>query len=97
MNKGGFDVVIGNPPYVEYSKVRKEYEIRRFATEQCGNLYAFCIEKALGLTVGRGRFCFIVPLSVQDYQSNGTAPRTPPRHCPWILDEQFRCVSLQAL
>ena len=57
MNKGGFDVVIGNPPYVEYSKIRKEYEIRRFATEQCGNLYAFCVERALGLTLGRGRFC----------------------------------------
>ena len=65
MSKGGFDVVIGNPPYVEYSKIRKEYEVRGFATERCGNLYAFCVEKALDLTVGRGRFCFIVPLSVQ--------------------------------
>ncbi len=65
MSKGGFDVVIGNPPYVEYSKIRKEYEIRGFATERSGNLYAFCVEKALGLTIGRGRFCFIVPLSVQ--------------------------------
>ena len=25
MSKGGFDVVIGNPPYVEYSKVKSEY------------------------------------------------------------------------
>ena len=65
MTKGGFDVVIGNPPYVEYSKIRKEYEIRGFATERSGNLYAFCVEKALSLTIGRGRFCFIVPLSVQ--------------------------------
>ena len=65
MSRGGFDVVIGNPPYVEYNKMRKEYQIRGFVTERCGNLYAFCVEKALGLTVSRGRFCFIVPLSVQ--------------------------------
>ena len=65
MSKGGFDVVIGNPPYVEYSKVRKEYQVNGFATERCGNLYALCVEKALGLTVSQGRFCFIVPLSVQ--------------------------------
>ena len=72
MSKGGFDVVIGNPPYVEYSKIRKEYEIRGFATERSGNLYAFCVEKALGLTVGRGRFCFIVPLSVQTTSRMGS-------------------------
>ena len=25
MTQGGFDVVIGNPPYVEYSKVQDDY------------------------------------------------------------------------
>ena len=65
MSKGGFDVVIGNPPYVEYSKVRKEYQTKGFVTERCGNLYALCSERALHLTTSTGRFCFIVPLSVQ--------------------------------
>ena len=65
MSKSGFDVVIGNPPYVEYSKVRKEYAVKGFETERCGNLYALCVERALGLAVAPGRFCFIVPLSVQ--------------------------------
>ena len=65
MSKGGFDVVIGNPPYVEYSKVRKEYQAKGFVTERCGNLYALCTERALHLTTSTGRFCFIVPLSVQ--------------------------------
>ena len=65
MSKGGFDVVIGNPPYVEYSKVRKEYRIRGYDTERCGNLYALCVERALHLSTSFGRFCFIVPLSVQ--------------------------------
>src|SRR3989440_2786076 len=39
MKNGGFDVIIGNPPYVEYSKVRKEYMILGYETESCGNLY----------------------------------------------------------
>ena len=65
MSKGGFDVVIGNPPYVEYRKVRKEYQVRGLVTEPCGNLFAFCMERALRLAMGQGRFCFIVPLSVQ--------------------------------
>ena len=65
MNKGGFDAVVGNPPYVEYSKIRKDYQVRGFATERCGNIAAFCSERALQLTKRDGRFCFIVPLSIQ--------------------------------
>ena len=30
MSKGGFDVVVGNPPYVEYSKVKSGYTIQGF-------------------------------------------------------------------
>jgi len=60
---GGFDVVIGNPPYVEYSKVRKEYQIQNYVTKNCGNLYAFAIERAYYLMGGNGRFGFIVPIS----------------------------------
>ena len=36
MDKGGFDVVVGNPPYVEYSKVRKNYTVKGYQTESCG-------------------------------------------------------------
>ena len=42
---GGFDVIIGNPPYVEYSKVRNIYQIKNYITEQCGNLYAYVLER----------------------------------------------------
>ena len=44
---GGFDVVIGNPPYVEYSKVRDTYKILSYKTESCGNLYAYIIERSM--------------------------------------------------
>ncbi len=44
MATGGFDVIVGNPPYVEYSKVRGEYAVRGYKTEKSGNLYAYVME-----------------------------------------------------
>ena len=38
-NHGGFDVVIGNPPYVQYNKVRTQYQVQNYRTEECGDLY----------------------------------------------------------
>ncbi len=38
-DKGGFDVIIGNPPYVEYSKVRKDYTLINYHVQECGNLF----------------------------------------------------------
>ena len=63
MNNGGFDVIIGNPPYVEYSKVKTDYTIKGFATEDCGNLYAFVVERNKGLCSSDGRTSMIVPHS----------------------------------
>ncbi len=64
LKAGGFDVVIGNPPYVEYTKVRKEYTIRGYTTEECGNLYAFMSERSLNLLNLQGSFGFIVPIAL---------------------------------
>jgi hypothetical protein len=60
---GGFDVIIGNPPYVEYSKVKSLYSVRGYHTEPCSNLYAFAVERSFGLLSGNGRFGMIVPMS----------------------------------
>ncbi len=46
MNKGGFDVIVGNPPYVEYSKVRTKYTLPKYQTLSSGNLYGLCMERA---------------------------------------------------
>ncbi|MBC8184625.1 Eco57I restriction-modification methylase domain-containing protein, partial [candidate division KSB1 bacterium] len=62
--KGGFDVIIGNPPYIEYSKVRKEYKILNYKTEKCGNLYAFCMERSNNLVSKFGFYSMIVPISI---------------------------------
>jgi tRNA1(Val) A37 N6-methylase TrmN6 len=63
-DRGGFDVIIGNPPYVEYSKARKEYSIKGYETESCGNLYAHVTERSFNLLSTRGCFGLIVPISV---------------------------------
>ena len=63
MHKGGFDVVIGNPPYVEYRKVAGDYTVKGYVTESCGNLYAMVIEQSYNCLRRGGRFGMIVQLS----------------------------------
>ena len=64
LQDGGFDVIIGNPPYVEYSKVKKDYKVKGYETEDCGNLYAFASERSLKLLNNYGGFGFIIPISL---------------------------------
>jgi hypothetical protein len=63
LNRGGFDVIIGNPPYVEYQEVKKDYLIKGYATEECGNLYAFAWERSVVLTNRTGRVGLIIPVA----------------------------------
>jgi hypothetical protein len=63
VKRGGFDVIIGNPPYVEYSKVRSQYAVRGFQTLEAGNLYAFMIERSFAIQSEGARFGMIVQLS----------------------------------
>ncbi len=63
MSDGGFDVIVGNPPYVEYRTIRDHYTVKNYRTETCGNLYAFTWERSLGLTDSRGRIGMIVPVA----------------------------------
>lgn len=63
MHTGGFDVVIGNPPYIEYAKVKGTYTIRHYDTESCGNLYAYVWERALALTSAIARIGMIQPVA----------------------------------
>ncbi len=65
MREGGFDVVIGNPPYVEMHKVSGYKVLNRFATSDCGNLYAPVTERTLHLNKTKdGNLGLIVPLSI---------------------------------
>jgi hypothetical protein len=61
MVRGGFDVIVGNPPYVETAERGEDY--RAYATRRCGNLYALVVERSFALLRPQGRAGMIVPHS----------------------------------
>lgn len=61
---GGFDIIIGNPPYVEYSDVKKYYTIKNYSIIGTGNLFSYCIERFLKLINEKNSYLgVIVPIS----------------------------------
>lgn len=60
---GGFDVIIGNPPYVEYSNSFL-YRCLGYKTLQCGNIYAFVLERISNVAKTNGVIGQIVPVSI---------------------------------
>ena len=77
--KGGFDIVIGNPPYVQMSKVAgtpesyKEYLRRRYGTSGGRlNLYIFMIHLGVELLNCKGVIAYIIPNTIltQDYYTD---------------------------
>lgn len=75
MERGGFDIIIGNPPYVEYTKKNKEgrkisdlYKLSGYSTIDCNNLYVFFIERILKISQQNSYWSFIVPLSISSAQ-----------------------------
>lgn len=65
LNGGGFDVIIGNPPYVVNTLAKVHYEIREslFATFPSKNLYAFVFERSLQLGGKHAAIGMIVQLT----------------------------------
>ncbi len=61
---GGFDVVIGNPPYVRQESLtaaqKSEYKQRYQVYYGSADLYAYFIERGMGLLRKGGVFCYIV-------------------------------------
>jgi len=64
MRNGGFDVIIGNPPYVAATKVRKSYVVKNMVTDHCTDIYAWVLERNQNLLHANGRTGMIVPLSL---------------------------------
>jgi adenine-specific DNA-methyltransferase len=76
MKAGGFDAVIGNPPYIQLSmKEFRDDQVNAYLKESFGmsggrlNTFIFFIDKASCLTRSGGEFGFIVPntLLTQEY------------------------------
>ncbi len=65
-NFTGFDVVIGNPPYVNISNIkpdnyRKKLQSLFYSNRNKSDLYSFFIEKGFSLMNTDGILCYIVP------------------------------------
>ena len=63
--KKGFDVVIGNPPYVQLQKmkndpVRKKYQEQKYKTyDSMGDIYCLFYEKGVEIARNEGVLCYI--------------------------------------
>ena len=64
VSSGGFDVIIGNPPYVEYAQVSKEYTLLNKAMLDLGNLHGMVVLRSLSLLAGGGSMSMIVPVAL---------------------------------
>lgn len=80
----GFDVVIGNPPYVQNTQI--SYAIGHFKTSKCGNLYPIVMERSISLTSDNGYKGFIVPVS--SVSTDGYAPLQD-----LLIDYDLKCCS----
>ncbi len=76
MDEGGFDVVVGNPPYIQLSmepaisQVWKEYFITRFKSSMGRlNTFGFFIKLGIDLLKENGRLGYIIPNTIltQEY------------------------------
>jgi len=64
MSRGGFDVIVGNPPYIASAKVKKLYDVKDFDTHDCTDIYAWVLERNVALLGPGGWTGMIVPLSL---------------------------------
>lgn len=72
-DKGGFDVMIGNPPYVDIKALQKNvvdfiYEFFKTANNRI-NLFSVFIERSINVLNERGFFSFIIPSSLLTQES----------------------------
>lgn len=61
--RGGFAVIVGNPPYVEYRANSFPYHLQDFKTLLCGNIYTCIIERCQQLLEPGGRQGMVLPVA----------------------------------
>jgi hypothetical protein len=62
MKNGGFDVIIGNPPYLDFKEFTS-YSVKGFVTLPTRNLYSLILERSQRLVSTPSRQGYIVPVS----------------------------------
>jgi hypothetical protein len=64
VSRSGFDVIVGNPPYIAVTKARRVYDVKRLKCADSTDIYAWILERAEQLLRDGGRSGMIVPLSL---------------------------------
>jgi Eco57I restriction-modification methylase len=62
IDDGGFDVVIGNPPYIAMREI--EYPLTGYTTASAHDVYLPCMERSIRLAREGGSFSMVVPHSI---------------------------------
>ena len=62
-DNGGFDVIIGNPPYVTFTNKSIPYEVDKFKTKRDNNLFALVGEQCTLICNKQASIGYIIPLS----------------------------------
>ncbi len=81
IKRGGFDVVIGNPPYVNRNTLA--YSFGGFKTDACTDIFASCMERSVSLCIADGVFSMIVPIAFQFSGDYATAREAMNSLVPW--------------
>jgi hypothetical protein len=66
MRCGGFDVIIGNPPYLEIREI--DYGVKGYTCLASGAIHAMCIERSDQILREHGCMSMIVPLALPSTQ-----------------------------
>ena len=64
LEAGGFDVIIGNPPYVEYNVVKRTYTVQTPELMTGGNLHSMITYRIFTLNHDNSYLSLIVPLAL---------------------------------
>ncbi len=89
MAAGGFDAVIGNPPFVEFRAAKVAYSIKNYRTERCGNLYAPIVERCADLS-RRSWVGLITPISLVSTDRTQELRAVLGRFASWITSYDMR-------
>jgi hypothetical protein len=89
---GGFDVIIGNPPYLERKQIH--YSLSKYKTLDSNAVHAYCIERSLRLLGRKGAMSMIVPLAIVCTQRMVVLQNLLENHVVWYSNFAWRPAKL---
>ncbi|MBC7963292.1 MAG: Eco57I restriction-modification methylase domain-containing protein [Steroidobacteraceae bacterium] len=88
-DRGGFDVIIGNPPYLEQREVK--YSVKGFVTAESGAIHSMCVERSFNVTSKYASISMIVPLALVSTQRMlSTQNVIESTSCAWYSNFSWR-------